>query len=322
MGQLIEGKWSTAWYTPDALGRFVRGQTVFHDRVSADGSTRFPAASGRYHLYVSYACPWAHRTLIVRKLKRLEQAISISVVDPFMGSDGWAFSSGPGATPDTVNGAAFLRDIYVKANPEYTGRVTVPVLWDKKEGTIVNNESREIVRMLDTQLDAFGDPGVTLWPEALRARVDEVITEIYMPVNNGVYRAGFAVSQEAYEEAVTEVFDALDRWEGVLDRQRFLCGDVLTEADVFMFTTLLRFDPVYYSHFKCNLRRIIDYPNLWGFVRDVYQTPGVAETCNLDHIKQHYYRSHEGINPTRIVPKGPIIDYGAPHDRARRFGAG
>ncbi len=320
MGRLVDGKWSTAWYTPDAEGRFVRGETFFRDRVSTDGATRFAAEAGRYHLYVSYACPWAHRTLILRARKRLEDAVSISVVDPFMGPDGWAFSEGPGCTPDTVNGASFLRDVYLAARPDYTGRVTVPVLWDKKEGTIVNNESREIVRMLDTAFDAFGDAEVTLWPEPLRARIDEVISAIYTPINNGVYRAGFATTQAAYDEAVTELFAALDGWEEVLSRQRFLCGARLTEADVCMFTTLLRFDAVYYGHFKCNLRRIVDYPNLSGFVRDVYQTPGVAPTCRLDHIKEHYYRSHEGINPTRIVPKGPLLDFDAPHDRARRFG--
>lgn len=312
MGRLVDGKWTTEWYKPDAEGRFVRDETVFHNRVTADGSSGKKAEAGRYHLYVSLACPWAHRTLIVRSLKGLKDAISVTVVDPFMGDDGWAFSE---ENPDTLHGARFLRDIYVKAKPDYTGRVTVPVLWDKSTGEIVANESREIIRMLDTEFDAVGDAGVTLCPEGLKAEGDRMITAIYTPINNGVYRAGFATTQGAYEEAVTELFEELDRYEALLGKQRYLCGDALTEADVCLFTTLFRFDPVYHGHFKCNLRRIIDYPNLWGFVRDVYQTPGVAETCNLDHIKQHYYRSHANINPTRIVPKGPLIDYGAPHGR-------
>jgi putative glutathione S-transferase len=317
MGQLVEGKWSTAWYTPDEKGRFVRGQTSFRDRVTADGSSGFPAEAGRYHLYISLACPWAHRTLIGRALKKLEGAISISVVDPFMAERGWVFSEGPGCIPDTVNGAETLWQVYVEARPDYTGRVTVPVLWDRQRATIVNNESREILRMFDTQFDAVGDASVTLFPEGRREAIDWTIDAIYAPINNGVYRAGFATTQAAYDEAVVEVFAALDHWERALGESRYLCGDTLTEADVCLFTTLLRFDPVYHGHFKCNLRRVVDYPNLWGYLRDVYQTPGVAGTCDLDHIKQHYYRSHETINPTRVVPRGPILDLGAPHDRAR-----
>jgi putative glutathione S-transferase len=320
VGRLLDGTWTNEWYTPDAEGRFVRGQTAFRQRVTADGSSGFPAEAGRYRLYVSYACPWAHRTLILRALRGLEGAIGVSVVDPFMGDHGWAFSDGPGSTPDAVNGADYLWQIYVKADPRYTGRVTVPVLWDKQRGTIVNNESREIVRMLDTAFDAVASAPTSLCPEPLRAAIDRTIDAIYDPINNGVYRAGFAVTQRAYDEGVTELFAALDRWEGVLAGQRFLCGDTLTEADVFLFTTLLRFDSVYHGHFKCNLRRIADYPNLWGFVRDVYQTPGVAGTCRLDHIKQHYYRSHPTINPTRVVPMGPVIDFTAPHGRDRRYG--
>lgn len=312
MGRLVEGKWTTEWYSPDARGRFVRGETVFRDRVTADGSSGFPAEAGRYHLYVSYACPWAHRTLIVRKLKKLEEAISISVVNPFMGDDGWTFEDAPGTIPDTVNGARFLRDVYVKARPDYTGRVTVPILWDRQRQTIVNNESREIIRMLDTEFAGLADDTVSLYPEALRPRIDEALDAIYTPVNNGVYRAGFATSQEAYEEAVTEVFAALDRWDGLLARQPFLCGEALTLADVAFFTTLYRFDPVYHGHFKCNLRRLVDYPHLWPYVRRIYQTPGVRDTCHEGHVKQHYYRSHPTINPTRIVPKGPVIDYDAP----------
>ena len=255
--------------------------------------------------------------MIMRKLKKLEDAISISVVDHFMGDDGWAFSDNPGTIPDTVNNKKFLREIYQLADPSYTGRVTVPVLWDKKEKTIVNNESREILRMLDTEFDAVGDPSVSFAPQELLGRIDETQTAIYEPINNGVYRSGFATTQAAYEEAVTQLFNALDHWDNVLASQRYLCGDVITEADWCMFTTLIRFDAVYVGHFKCNLRRIIDYPNLWNYIKELYQIPGVAETCNFDHIKRHYYESHEGINPTRIVPKGPIIDYNEPHNRDR-----
>ncbi len=321
MGRLVDGRWTTEWYSPDARGRFVRGETQFRDRIAADGSTVFAPASGRYHLYVSLACPWAHRTLIVRKLQKLEGAIAISVVHPLMGDDGWTFDPAPGTIPDPLFQSRFLREVYLEANADYTGRVTVPILFDRERRTIVNNESREIITMLATEMGAFGDASVSLYPAALRGAIDETITAIYTPINNGVYRAGFATTQEAYDEAVTELFVALDRWDGVLAERRYLCGDAFTLADICLFTTLLRFDPVYHGHFKCNLRRIVDYPNLWPYVRDIYQIPGVAETCNLDHIKQHYYRSHPSINPTRIVPKGPIIDYGAPHGRERLSGA-
>jgi putative glutathione S-transferase len=317
MGRLVEGTWSNAWYSPDAAGRFVRGETAFRDRINADGATGFAAVPGRYHLYVSLACPWAHRALIARAGKRLEGAITVSVVDPFMGEHGWAFSDGPGCSPDIVNGAEYLWQVYVAACPDYTGRVTVPVLWDRERRTIVNNESREILRMFDTELDALGDPSVSFLPDGLRAEVDRTIDALYAPVNNGVYRAGFATTQRAYDEAVVELFAALDGWDAVLGQRRYLCGDVLTEADICFFTTLVRFDAVYYGHFKCNLRRIADYPNLSGYLRDVYQAPSVAGTVSFDHIKQHYYRSHETINPTRIVPRGPIQDLLAPHDRAR-----
>lgn len=317
MGRLVEGQWTTEWYKPDAAGRFVRESASFRGRITADGSSGFPAEAGRYHLYVSLACPWAHRTLIVRALRRLEDAVSISVVDPYMAEHGWTFSDAPGAIRDSVNGADYLHQIYVKARPDYTGRVTVPVLWDKQQGVIVNNESREIIRMFDTEMRGLGDASVDLAPEPLRAEIDRVLDAIYAPINNGVYRAGFATKQAAYDDAVVELFAALDHWDTVLGSRRFLCGNALTEADVCLFTTLLRFDPVYHGHFKCNLRRIADYPNLSGYVRDIYQTPGVAGTCNLDHIKQHYYRSHDTINPTRIVPRGPILALDAPHDRAR-----
>jgi putative glutathione S-transferase len=317
MGRLVEGRWTTEWYTPDAKGHFVRGETSFRGRITADGSSGFPAAAGRYHLYVSLACPWAHRTLIVRALKKLEEAVSVSVVHPFMGDRGWVLGEGPGCTPDTVNGVEALWQVYTAARPDYTGRVTVPVLWDRERRTIVNNESREILRMLDTEMDAFGDASITLCPEGRSAEIDRTIDALYQPVNNGVYRAGFATTQTAYDEAVVDLFAALDGWDALLAGRRYLLGDVLTEADVCFFTTLVRFDAVYHGHFKCNLRRIADYPHLSGYLRDVYQTPGVAETCDFDHIKQHYYRSHESINPTRIVPRGPILDLSAPHERGR-----
>lgn len=317
MGMLVDGKWSPEWYKPDSKGRFQRPETRFHNRVTADGSSGFKAEAGRYHLYVSLACPWAHRAMIIRRLKKLEGTIGVSVVDYFMGEDGWVFTERPGATLDAINKKKFLRDIYLLADPNYTGRVTVPILWDKKEKTIVNNESREILRMLDTEFDEFGDGSVSYAPAGLRGKIDETLTAIYEPINNGVYRSGFATTQEAYEEAATELFDALDHWEKVLGSQRYLCGDVITEADWCLFATLVRFDAVYVGHFKCNLRRIVDYPNLWNFVKELYQVPGIADTCNFDHIKRHYYQSHETINPTRIVPKGPIIDFDEPHDRDR-----
>jgi putative glutathione S-transferase len=317
MGLMVDGKWTTDWYKSDSKGRFKRPETKFRNPVTADGSSGFKAEAGRYHLYVSHACPWAHRTMIMRKLKKLEDAISVSIVDHFMGDDGWVFSENPGTIPDTVNNKQFLREIYQLADSNYSGRVTVPVLWDKQEKTIVNNESREILRMLDTEFDAVADSSANYAPAALLDKIDETQTAIYEPINNGVYRSGFATTQAAYEEAVTQLFDALDHWDSVLETQRYLCGDVITEADWCLFTTLVRFDPVYVGHFKCNLRRIVDYPNLWNYIKELYQVPGVAETCNFDHIKRHYYESHTGINPTGIVPKGPIIDYSEPHDRNR-----
>lgn len=321
MGKLIDGKWTQEGYRSDEKGGFKREDTTFRDWVTADGSSGFPAAAGRYHLYVSLACPWAHRTLILRKLKGLEEAISVSVVDPYMGENGWFFSDAPGATRDEVNGADYLWQVYVKARPDMTGRVTVPLLWDRERQTVVNNESREIVRMLDREFDAFAKNRVTLCPEDLREDVDKAIDEMYEAVNNGVYRAGFAFTQDAHEVAVKELFAALDRYEAILEKQRYLCGDTLTEADVFLFTTLFRFDPVYYVHFKCNVKRIEDYPALSAFLRDIYQTDGVAETCNLDHVKEHYYRSHPFLNPRGIVPVGPELDLRAPHGR-ERFGGG
>jgi len=331
MNMLVDGEWRTdAYESTDEEGNFDRQETSFRDWVEADPDAEFPAEAGRYHLYVSYACPWAHRTLVTRALKGLEDAISVSVVDPYRENDGWEFSpEKEGCTEDHVNGFDYLRETYVAADPEFTGRVTVPVLWDTEKETIVNNESEETMRMLDTAFHDVAGNDVTLYPEGYRDEIDETIEDIYEPINNGVYRSGFAGTQEAYDEAVTELFDALDRYDDLLEDQRYLCGDVLTEADVAMFTTLVRFDPVYHTHFKCNVRQISDYDNLWPYLRDLYQTPSdpsdepsaspetadVAETVYLDHIKQHYYRSHTDLNPKQIVPKGPDIDFEESHDR-------
>jgi putative glutathione S-transferase len=318
MGHLDHGRWIPGQEFPsDEGGAFVRQATTFRGRVTTDGSSGHPVEAGRYHLYVSYACPWAHRTLIARSLLGLEDAISLSVVHPHMGDDGWTFAPFDGAIPDPILGAETLWQVYVAADPSYHGRVTVPVLWDRVAKTIVSNESREILRMLSTEFAALARTRVPLAPPARHAEIDAVIEAIYQPINNGVYRAGFARTQAAYDKAVAELFAALDEWEGKLERRRFLVGDALTEADVCLFTTLYRFDPVYHGHFKCNLRRIVDYPALWGFTRDVYQTPGVASVCRLDHVKIHYYTSHKHLNPTGIVPAGPILDYDAPHGRER-----
>ena len=315
MGLLVDGQWRDAWYdTAKTGGRFVRGESAFREWVTADGSSGFKAEPGRYHLYVSLACPWAHRTLIFRRLKRLEEAISVSVVDPHMGADGWMFSDGPGCISDTVNGFSHLHQAYTTAKPDYTGRVTVPVLWDKKTRVIVNNESSEIIRMFNR---GFGDGEADFYPEELRDEIEEINALVYENINNGVYKCGFATTQDAYGEAFDALFQALDQIEGRLARQRYLVGERLTEADWRLFTTLVRFDPVYYGHFKCNLRRLIDYENLWNYARELYQVPGVAETVNMDHIKRHYYGSHETINPTGIVPRGPEIDFTAPHNRDR-----
>jgi putative glutathione S-transferase len=317
---LVEGEWKTERQQEDEEGRFVRPETSFRDFVTADGSSGFEAEEGRYHLYISWACPWAHRTAIMRKLKGLEDVVSLSATHPVMGEEGWVFSDAFGAVPDFVNGASYLHEIYTEAEPNYTGRVTTPVLWDKNEATIVNNESRETMRILHTEFEDFAEKDVNFYPEDLREEIERTLDGLYEPVNNGVYRAGFATEQSAYEEAVTDLFDALDRWEGVLGVRRYLCGDRITEADWAFFTTLVRFDPVYYGHFKCNLRRIADYPNLWGYLKDLYQQPGVAETVDLEHIKRHYYVSHESINPTGIVPKGPLLNLDEPHDRERLSG--
>lgn len=317
LGLLTEGKWVSEREQEDSQGKFVRPSTTFRNKITADGSSGFKAESGRYHLYICWACPWAHRTAIMRQLKGLEDVISLSVVAPEIDENGWEFSKEPGCIPDAVNNAHYLWEIYALADHEYSGRVTVPVLWDKETATIVNNESREIIQMFDTEFGAFSRSKVNFYPENLRTVIDQAIESIYQPINNGVYRAGFATSQSAYEEAVTELFNALDHWEKVLAEQRYLCGEHITEADWCMFTTLLRFDAVYYVHFKCNVRRVVDYPNLWNYLKELYQVPGVKETCNLDHIKRHYYKSHPKVNPTRIVPIGPLINFDAPHNRYR-----
>lgn len=316
MGRLIDGQWSTEWYEADAAGRFLRDETRFRDSLSRAPGARFPALAGRYHLYVSLACPWAHRTLIVRALRQLDDAVSVSVVHPFMGDDGWSFDdSASGATGDTVEGHRFLRDLYVQALESYTGRVTVPVLWDRETHTIVNNESRQIIRMLGRELGVAGR-GPELCPPSLEADIDREIDAMYEPINNGVYRAGFATKQPAYDEAVGDLFSALDRYEARLAKSRYLLGAELTEADVCLFTTLVRFDSVYHYHFKCNLRRLRDYPSLWAFTRELAQHPRIGPTVNLEHIKRHYFESHPTINPTRIVPRGPIIDWREPHGRS------
>ncbi len=319
MGLLIDGTWHDRWYdTDESEGRFERQEAGFRDWVSADGSTGFKAEAGRYHLYVSLACPWAHRTLIVRKLKGLEDIITVSVVDPRMGSEGWVFGDFPGSTDDPVNGARFLHEVYTKARPDMTGRVTVPILWDKKTGTIVSNESSEIIRMLNGAFDGVGaDTSVDLWPSDLRDAIEAVNRPIYDNINNGVYRTGFATTQEAYEGAFDDLFGTLDWVEERLSKQRYLVGDRLTEADWRLFTTLIRFDPVYHGHFKCNRQRLNTFPNIWNYMLELYQVPGVARTVNMDHIKVHYYWSHTTINPTRVVPRGPVVDYAAPHDRGR-----
>jgi putative glutathione S-transferase len=314
----VNGTWTTEWYEPDARGRFVRPPTQFSGAVAPEPDAPFPAEPDRYHLYVSLACPWAHRTLIFRTLKRLEGVIGLSIVDPFMGDDGWFFSDYPGSVPDTVNGARFLRDIYLKARPDYTGRVTVPVLWDRRTGTIVSNDSLAIIRMLDRAFDRFGDKSVRFFPDGpAGGAVDQMIAANYDTINNGVYRAGFATTQTAYEEAVWPLFERLRLLDERLARQRYLMGDRITAADWTLFTTLFRFDAVYHSHFKCNVRRLVDFPHLWPYVRDLYAIPGVASVCDLDHVKQHYYRSHPTLNPTRIVPVGPALDFSAPHGRER-----
>ena len=316
MGLLIEGKWHDRWYdTSESGGHFVRVDAAFRDWVTTDGSSKFPAQPGRYILYASLACPWAHRALIFRKLKKLEEVIEIAIVDPFMGDQGWHFSDGPGCSPDTANGFDYLYQIYIQEMPDYTGRVTVPVLFDKVTRRIVNNESAEIIEMLNSAFDAFGDASVNFFPIELRGKMDALDAVIYDQINNGVYKAGFATGRVAYEKSFDALFVALDQLEARLSRRRYLHGERITASDWRLFTTLVRFDAVYYSHFKCNLRRVMDYPNLFGYLRELYQVPGVAETVNMEHIKTHYYASHPTINPSRIVPKGPLLDFDAKPNR-------
>lgn len=302
-------------------GEFVRSVSDFRNWVTEDGSAGpsgeggFAAESDRYHLYVSHACPWAHRTMIFRALKGLQDVISVSVVHPLMPDESWIFGEYPGATEDHVNKAHYLYENYLKAEPDFDGVVTVPVLWDKKRQTIVNNESSEIIRMLNSAFDELTDVELDFYPQALREEIDAINQPIYDNVNNGVYRAGFARTQEAYNSAYDRLFDTLDELEEKLAKQAYLVGERITEADWRLFTTLVRFDSVYYSHFKTNKKRLIDYPNLWAYTRELYQAPGVAETVNMDHIKYHYFASHRSINPTGIVPKGPEIDFMQPHGR-------
>lgn len=325
MGLLIDGKWHDQWYDTKANeGRFERDISRFRNWVTVDGSAApsgtdgFKAEPNRYHLYVSLACPWAHRTLIYRKLKGLEDMISVSVVHPLMHSNGWTFQPGEGVIADPLLNADYMYQIYTAAKSDYSGRVTVPVLWDKKKNTIVSNESSEIIRMFNSAFDEVGaNKEVDFLPEELIAEIDELNEFIYPNINNGVYLSGFATTQKAYDEAVVSLFDALDKIEERLVTRRYLTGDTITEADWRLFPTLVRFDPVYVGHFKCNIKRIVDYPNIWGYVRDLYQVPGVAETVNMDHIKSHYYGSHDTINPTLIVPRGPEIDFMTLHGREK-----
>jgi len=320
MGLLVDGVWHDQWYdTKSSGGRFVRRDSAFRSWVTPDGAPGptgdggFKAEAGRHHLYVSYACPWASRALILRTLKKLEDAISVTVAGPDMLEQGWVIPDGA----DPVNGARYMHQVYTRARPDHSGRVTVPALWDKETGTIVNNESSEIIRMFNSGFDAFGDVDVDFYPEDLRAEIDAINAVVYDRVNNGVYKAGFATSQEAYDEAVDVLFETLDDLDGRLAGQRYLTGARITEADWRLFTTLVRFDPVYYGHFKCNKRHLWDYANLWNYTRELYQVPGVAETVNMDHIRRHYYGSQRTINPTGIVPKGPDVDFTQPHDRSR-----
>jgi glutathionyl-hydroquinone reductase len=327
MGRLVNGEWTTEWYDTESTGgEFVREDPAFRSWITADGrrndavpgqSEAFPAEPGRYHLYVSYACPWASRTLMVCSLKGLDELIGLSVTDAEMLDEGWTFSGDFAENRDPVHDAGCLYELYRRAKRDYTGRVTVPVLWDRGRDTIVSNESSDIVRMLNSAFDGLTGNHVDLYPEPLRAEIDDVNALVYPNINNGVYRCGFATRQDAYERAYRDLFAALDRVEERLSRHRYLVGNRYTEADIRLFTTLVRFDAVYYSHFKCNRQRLADFPNLSNYVRDIYQMPGMAETVFLDHIKRHYYYSHDSINPTRIVPVGPTLDFAAPHDRAR-----
>ncbi|WP_318483210.1 glutathione S-transferase family protein [Photobacterium leiognathi] len=322
MGLLVDGKWHTDWYdTKSTGGKFERKASSFRNWITKDGSAGitgeagFKAELNRYHLYVSLACPWAHRAIIYRQLKGLDSMMPMSVVNAYMGENGWNFEAGDGVVADPIFNAQFLHQIYTQADPDYTGRVTVPVLWDKHKQTIVSNESADIIRMLNSAFDDVGAVKVDFYPQALRQQIDELNDFVYANINNGVYRAGFATTQEAYDEAVIALFDALEVIEQRLSTQRYLLGEHITEADWRLFTTLVRFDAVYVGHFKCNLKRIVDFPHIWGYVRDLYQVEGIAQTVDIDYIKAHYYGSHETINPTRIIPKGPKLDFLSPHHR-------
>ena len=323
MGLLVDGEWRDKWYDTESTGgKFERSTSEFRNWVTADGSagpsgkSGFQAQSGRYHLYVSYACPWAHRALIFRALKDLTDHISVSVVHPDMMEDGWTFATDfGGATGDTLFGSNFLRDIYIKADPNFTGRVTVPVLWDKAQSTIVSNESAEIIRMFNSAFNEITGNTDDYWPTDLREQIADINERVYETVNNGVYKAGFATSQDAYDDAVHPLFDSLAWLESILENNRFLAGDKLTEADWRLFTTLARFDLVYHTHFKCNHKRLIDYPNLWAYTRQLYQHPDIAETVHFDHIVRHYHFSQTTVNPHQIIPINPTVDFSAPHER-------
>lgn len=323
MSLLIKGELRPGWLDEETEGgEFIRQDSQFRSWITADGAagpsgdSGFKAEAGRYHLYVCLACPWAHRTLIFRRLKGLDDLISVSVVNPFMLEQGWSFHAYPGSTEDHVNSFEYLHQAYTLAQPDYTGIITVPVLWDKKMQTIVNNESSEIIRMFNSAFDDLTGNQQDYYPLALREEIDRINERVYESVNNGVYRSGFATTQEAYERAFDALFASLDWLENLLSKRRYLAGEVITEADWRLFTTLVRFDAVYFGHFKCNQRRIVDFPNLWAYTRELYQVPGIAETVNMQQIKTHYYASHDSINPTGIVPKGPLIDFHAPHGRA------
>ncbi|WP_376693966.1 glutathione S-transferase family protein [Wenzhouxiangella sp. EGI_FJ10409] len=324
MGLLVDGQWHDQWYDTESTGgRFKRDAAAFRNWVTADGSAGpsgeggFQAEADRYHLYVALACPWANRALIMRKLKGLEQMIPVSVVNPLMRENGWSFEPGYKVTPDPIHNADYMHQVYTAAKRDYTGRVTVPVLWDKKKNTIVSNESADIIRMFNSAFDDLGATEGDYYPEDLREEIDAVNETVYHKVNNGVYKAGFATTQDAYEEAVIPLFETLDALETRLEENRYLCGSRLTEADWRLFTTLIRFDAVYVGHFKCNIRRIEDYPNLSNYLRELYQVPGISETVDFQAIKLHYYGSHDTINPSYIVPLGPALDFHRKHDRAR-----
>ncbi len=326
MGLLVEGKWHDTWYDTESTGgAFKRSAAQFRNWLTADGSAGpsgkggFKAESGRYHLYVSYACPWAHRTLIFRELKGLSDLVTVSVVHPDMLDKGWTFvRDNDGATGDNLYGLDFAHQVYTKADPGYSGRVTVPILWDKQLETIVSNESSEIIRMFNSAFNGITGNTDDYWPEAMRDDIEEVNARVYSDVNNGVYKSGFATTQAAYDAAVAPLFDTLDWLENRLSASRYLLGDRITEADWRLFTTLIRFDPVYHLHFKCNRRRLIDYPNLWAYTRELYQWPGIAPTVNMTHIVRHYHYSHDSINPHRIIPVNPVLDYMEPHGRGQR----